>query len=102
MNYRVRITAEALGLIDELDTWWEENRPASRVRLSDEMEPIFATLAEMPRRGSLYSRLHGSDIRQYRVRGTPYSLYYVVDDEAAEVVVISAWSRLRGKGPSLR
>tara|TARA_R110002095_G_scaffold165203_1_gene143420 strand:- start:219 stop:356 length:138 start_codon:yes stop_codon:yes gene_type:complete len=41
------------------------------------------------------------EVRQYRVRGTPYSVYYIVDDDSGQLVVVSAWSRMRGKGPSL-
>jgi len=101
MIYRVRVAAEAQELIDELDVWWEENRPASSLQLSSEIQSILATLAEMPRCGRFYQRIGEEEVRQYPVRGTPYSLYYVVNDDDSELVVISAWSRVRGKGPPL-
>jgi len=101
MNYGVRVTAEAKELIDELDDWWAENRPNSSLDLATEIQAILATLAEMPRAGQIYQQMEKYEVRQYRVRGTPYSLYYVVNVDRCELVVISAWSRMRGKGPPL-
>ncbi len=65
------------------------------------MRGAVATLAEMPRCGQLYQKMGEHEVRQYRVRGTPYSVYYIVDDDSGQLVVVSAWSRMRGKGPSL-
>jgi len=101
MIYRVRLVADAKLQVDELDAWWAENRPRSKVCLSAEVAQAFASLAEMPNRGTLYKRLRTHDVRQFRLLGTPYALYYVVNEDAAEVVVISAWSGQVGSGPPL-
>ena len=101
MIYRVRMTREARELVDGLDVWWQENRPLSKVNLSGEVERAFVALSEMPHRGSLYRRIGEKDVRLLRLQGTPYSLYYVVNGDTQEVVVISAWSSMVGEGPPI-
>ena len=101
MIYRVRLVPDAQLQVDELDAWWTENRPRSKVRVSDAVEQAFARLAETPNRGTLYKRVREHEVRQYRLGGTPYALYYVVNEKAAEVVVVSAWSRVTEIGPPI-
>jgi plasmid stabilization system protein ParE len=101
MSYQVRIVVATKEQIEELDAWWAENRSRSKIRLSDEVAKAFSALAEMPNRGTLYKRLRNYDVRQFRLQGTPYSLFYVVNQEADEVVVVAAWSGQVGAGPPL-
>ncbi len=99
MKYRVRVTHTANELIDDLDAWWAENRPASVSQVANEVERTLSLLIETPGIGGIYKRRGAHVIRRARLRATPYFLYYVVNDEAREVVVISAWSSEREAGP---
>jgi plasmid stabilization system protein ParE len=101
MKYRIRVTPTANELIDELDAWWTENRPASASQVAGEVERTLSLLSETPGMGSIYRRRGTHVIRRSRLGVTPYFLYYVVNDKVREIVVIAAWSSERRAGPQL-
>ena len=101
MSYRVSVTSKARQLIEDLDAWWAQNRPASASKVNDEVGRALLRLGEMPATGGIYVRRDGDVIRRMRLGATPYFLYYLVDEAAGEVVVISAWSSERRSGPRL-
>jgi hypothetical protein len=41
-------------------------------------------------------------VRRYPLKKTPYQVYYQVNEEAGEVIVLSVWSAMRGHGPPLQ
>ena len=56
-------------------------------------------MAEHPGLGPTYS--HDPSYRTWRLKGTPYVLFYRVDDAAETIWFVGAWSALRGLGPEL-
>jgi plasmid stabilization system protein ParE len=96
---KVRVSPTARRQLLALAAWWSQNRPASRVRVEDALQAAVAAMAEHPALGPTYR--HESRYRTWRLRGTPYVLFYRVDDAAETVWVVVAWSAVRGSGPEL-
>lgn len=96
---KVEVSLTARRQLLALAAWWSENRPSSRVRVEDALESAFATMADHPGLGLTYSQ--DPRYRTWRLRGTPYLLFYRVDGEAETIWVVVAWSALRGAGPAL-
>jgi len=96
---KVRVSPTARRQIVSLSTWWSHNRAASRVRVEDALEAAVDAMAEHPGLGPTYSQ--NPRYRSWRLKGTPYVLFYRVDDEAGAIWIVVAWSALRGAGPEL-
>lgn len=96
---KVRVTPTARRQIGAFRAWWSENRKTARVRVEDAFEAAIGVLAEHPRLGPPYGR--DSRYRTLRLKGTPYVLFYRVDDAAETVWIVVAWSAMRGAGPEL-
>lgn len=56
-------------------------------------------MAEHPGLGRAYASDPG--YRTWRLKGTPYVLFYRVDEAAETVWIVAAWSAIRGAGPDL-
>jgi plasmid stabilization system protein ParE len=96
---KVQISATARQQVAAFASWWNEHRRAARVRVEDALEAAIAALARNPTLGHVYSR--NTTYRTWRLRGTPYVLFYRVDAAADTVWIASAWSAVRGSGPEL-
>ena len=96
---KVRVSPAARRQIGALAAWWNQNRGASRVRVDDALEAAVTAVAEHPGLGPTYSR--NPSYRTWRLKGTPYVLFYRVDDAAETIWIVGAWSALRGSGPKL-
>ena len=96
---KVRVSPTARRQIGALAAWWNENRAASRVRVEDAFEAAVDAMAEHPGLGPAYSR--DPRYRTWRLKGTPYVLFYRVDDAAETIWIVVVWSALRGSGPEL-
>jgi len=96
---KVEVSPTAQRQILALAAWWRENRPSSRVRVGDALEAAVAAMAEHPGLGATYSQ--DPRYRTWRLRGTPYVLFYRVDDSTETIWIVVAWSALRGSGPDL-
>ncbi len=96
---KVRFSPTARRQIHLLAAWWNEHRPDAHVRVEDALESAIALLAEHPDIG----RVHAADptYRTWRLKGTPYFLFYRVDQAADTIWVVIAWSGRRGAGPDL-
>ncbi len=96
---KVKVTADAEAAIDFLDDWWREQRPAARLAVVQEVKRIIELLRDNPGLGTLYEPEEFENVRRYRLRTTPYYLYYQVDEPNDELIVIGVWSAVRGVGP---
>lgn len=96
---RVEVSPTARRQLLALAAWWRENRPAARVRVEDALEAAVAAMVEHPGLGPTYSQ--DPRYRTWRLRGTPYVLFYRVDEAAETIWIVVAWSALRGSGPEL-
>lgn len=94
---KVRVSPTACRQIGALAAWW--NRAASRVRVEDALEAAVGAMAEHPGLGLTYSR--DQRYRTWRPKGTPYILFYRVDDAAETIWIVVAWSAQLGSGPEL-
>jgi plasmid stabilization system protein ParE len=96
---KVRVSPTARRQLLALAAWWSQNRPASRVRVEDALQAAVDAMAEHPALGTVY--FHDPRYRTWRLRGTPYLLFYRVDAAVETVWVVVAWSAVRGSGPEL-
>jgi plasmid stabilization system protein ParE len=101
MTYKVSVSPKARRLFIEANEWWVENRPAAPTLVTQETNRILAVLSDSPTIGGLYRRLKENDVRRMRLKKTPYHLYYLVNDEEREVLVLAIWSAMRNEGPPL-
>ena len=76
---KVRVSPVARGQLELLAAWWNEHRRDARIRV----------YAADPK------------YRTWRLRGTPYVLFYRIDEAASTFWVVVAWSARRGVGPEL-
>ena len=67
--------------------WWNENRKEARVRVEDALEAAIEAMAEHPGLGPPYRQ--DPKYRTWRLKGTPYVLFYRVDDAGVD----GPWSR---------
>ncbi len=96
---KVEISPTARQHLAELMAWWDANRPAARVRVEDAFDEAVDAIAGNPKLGPIYPKARR--YRTRRLKGTPYYLFYRVD-EAAEVIRVAAVrSSIRGEGPDL-
>lgn len=96
---KVKVSPAARGQILALAAWWNENRKAARVRVEDALEAALDAIAEHPGLGPPYPR--DPRYRTWRLKGTPYVLFYRVDDAAGTIWIVGAWSAMRGSAPEL-
>ena len=77
----------------ELSEWWRANRSSSRVQLDEAFGEVLAAIAEHPRLGRMYRS--DERYRLWRMKGTPYFLFYQIDKQADVVRVSAVWSGVR-------
>jgi len=96
---KVQVSPTARRQLLALAAWWNQNRASSRVRVEDALEAAVGAMAEHPGLGPTYSGNPRN--RTWRLKGTPYVLFYRVDDATETAWIVVAWSALRGSGPEL-
>jgi plasmid stabilization system protein ParE len=96
---KVEFAPVARRQIAAFAAWWDDNRRAARVRVEDTLDAAVGAMAEHPGLGRPYSE--NPTYRIWRLKGTPYVLFYRVDEAAETIRVVSAWSGVRGSGPDL-
>ena len=100
MSYGVSITPDAEGSLEELAVWCDRNR-TSADPLSNELAKVELLLGENPGIGAVYKQQGSFTARRIRLGVSPYYLYYSVDMENQKVLILAAWSAMRGEGPPL-
>ncbi len=98
---RVRLTKRALGHLNRIDAWWRDNRSAAADLFATEVETAFKQLADAPLAGVPYARADGRSMRRLLLVETRYHVYFDVDEDADEVVVLAVWHASRGRNPPI-
>lgn len=96
---KVQISPTARQQIAEFVEWWDLHRRASRVRVEDAVETALAAITAQPQLGQRYER--NARYRLWRLKGTPYVLFYRIDEATETIWIAVAWSLVRGMGPAL-
>lgn len=96
---KVEISPTARRQIAEFVQWWDRNRPAARVRVEGAVASALAAIAEHPELGRRYPPR--PQYRTWRLLGTPYVLFYRVDQATETILITVAWSAMRGAAPKL-
>ena len=96
---KVQVSPTARRQLQAFAAWWRQHRPAARVRVEDAFEAAVEAMSEHPGLGRTYSP--DPRYRTWRLKGTPYVLFYRVDVAAETILIVVAWSALRGSGPEL-
>ncbi len=96
---KVEISPTARRQIAEFVEWWDRYRPAARVRVEKAVATALEAILEHPELGPRYSPM--PQYRTWRLKGTPYFLFYRVDEEAGMIWIAVAWSLMRGASPKL-
>jgi plasmid stabilization system protein ParE len=79
--------------------WWDVHRRDARVRVEDALDAAVSAIAEHPELGRAYTR--DPRYRTWRLRGTPYVLFYRSEEAADTIWIVVAWGAKRGGGPDL-
>ena len=101
MSVRILTTARADAQVVGIELWWRENRPAAHRLFTDELAGVISLLSDAPDIGRRVPRRGVPGLRRVLLPRSRYHVYYVHDEERAEVVILAAWSAVRGHGPPL-
>ena len=91
MSFRVIYDSEATFEFREAVAWYEGQAEGLGVRFTLEVDKVIAAIASRPVR---FSRA-GHQGRKARVRGWPYSIYFVVNEAHSEIKVTAVWHGAR-------
>ena len=69
---RVRLTAAAVGDMEQARDWYEKRRPGVGVTFVTRVDEAIQSIAADPQ---VYQQIH-RDVRRARLRRFPYGLYY--------------------------
>ena len=100
MSYELIITDVAEIHLAELEVWWDTNRRAAP-RLTNELDKVAILLCDNPKLPPVHRRIRDLEVRRVRLGVSPYYVYYTVDEEEREVIVLAFWSAMRRRGPDL-
>lgn len=87
----VVFTLAAQRDVDEIDSWWREQRPDSPDVFADELAEAVKVLGATPGIGRLFTR--APPVRRWMLSTTKHHVYYAFDDDV--LVVKRVWSARR-------
>jgi plasmid stabilization system protein ParE len=88
MTFQVIAEAEAKRDWNEAVDWHEEHAPGVGLRFDDALRKFLQTLSRRPDRFPLATRLtHKAKVP----KPWPYSVYFTINPESREVVVLPIW-----------
>lgn len=96
---KIRITPRARGRIRRVCTWWQANRDKAPGLFAEELEGAKTRLLADPRVAQLYARLEDGVIWRILLPGTEQHLYYVIDEQADEIRLLTLWGARRRRPP---
>ena len=79
---RVRLTAAAVGDIEQARNWYEKRRPGLGVTFITRVDEAIQSIGA---NSQVYQQIH-RDVRRARLRRFPYGLYYRVEDDESVVL----------------
>ena len=91
MRFEVRLTADALRDLEEIDDWISgHDSPAKAAHVAESIEAVIATLGRFPERGRHPAELLALGIREYRETFfKPYRILYYVEGRWVYVSLIA-------------
>ena len=91
MRFEVRLTADALRDLEEIDDWISmHDSPAKAGHVAESIEVAIAALGRFPDRGRHPAELLALGIREYRETFfKPYRILYFVEGKRVQVVLIA-------------
>ncbi len=100
-RYRLDITPQARGQIQEISRWWRANRLKNPGLFREELVTAKQQLAQVPMAGPAYASPERPGLRRMLLLRTQYHMYYVIDEPQRVVTVLAVWHTARGSGPVL-
>jgi plasmid stabilization system protein ParE len=100
MSLSITVAPGAAAQIEEINTWWRQNRQASPGLFAEELAAAFGTLSAMPEAGHRYTHTAVPGVRRLLLRACRHHVYYVPGVQT--IAVLAVWSSVRGAGPPLR
>jgi len=98
---KVALSPRARREANRCDAWWRANRQDSPDLFEQELLRALSQVATAPRSGTPYSTTGGRQCRRVLMPRTQNYVYYRVVEPAEVVRVLSVWSAVRGRGPTL-
>ena len=91
MRFEVRLTADALGDLEEIDDWIStHDSPAKASHVATSIEAAISALGRFPERGRHPAELIALGIRDYRETFfKPYRIVYFVEGKRVYVTLIA-------------
>jgi toxin ParE1/3/4 len=83
---RITFTPRALADLDGIADYLKPSNPQGAVNVRSAIVAILEDLVQFPRIGRLQT---GEAVRKIGVRKYPYLIYYTVDDDAEEIVILT-------------
>ncbi len=98
---KIRFMPEAQAQARRAADWWRANRLAAPKLFENELAGALEQLAEAPASGSPHPHRKIQGARRLLLRATRYHIYYLHDTSRDEIIILSIWSAVRGRGPRL-
>jgi plasmid stabilization system protein ParE len=94
-------SSRAADQIVEIELWWRANRPALASRFTLELDECLDLLSRYPLIGKAHPNRQLKGVRKLLMSATSHYLYYLYDDAASQIQVLSVWSTHHRRGPKL-
>lgn len=99
MRLHLLVSKEAERQIRTAAKWWNENRPAARGLLRQELTQAFQLVTTQPGIGTRAFDASIQGVRRIYLFRVRYNLYYREMNQAVEVLAL--WHASRGEGPPI-
>lgn len=91
MSFRVIFDSEAMLEFQEAAEWYESRCSRLGVRFISQVDKVISAISLQPFQ---FSKV-GQRCRKARVRGWPYTIYFIPNEVHAEVKIIAVWHGAR-------
>jgi len=101
VSFRLRTSRRAGRQIREAAEWWLLHREKRPLAFSEDLDDALHLIAELPRVGEPVQHAATPGVRRLLLTRTRYHLYYVVDEAARTVELLTLWHTSRARPPKL-
>jgi hypothetical protein len=98
---QLRIGKRAQGQAARIEQWWAEHREAAPGLFVDELEATFRFLCSERGAGVRWPTPRRPTLRRILMPRSKNHVYFMVDEAADVVRVLTIWGAPRGKAPKL-
>ncbi|MCC7386207.1 MAG: type II toxin-antitoxin system RelE/ParE family toxin [Deltaproteobacteria bacterium] len=102
MNVTVSFSPEADEHVEQIESWWRENRDKAPNLFQDELSHAVSVLAMGLDVGRPYRRRGIPGLRRILLPKTRFHVYFVYDRSAGVVLIVEVWGAARGRGPTFK